>query len=768
MNRFSAPHLSRSLSPVLVLCALASCNDGGGKAGGVIPVVQTVELGGAWNFFQEGLDCDGSSFRALPMEIEDVASGEFVVRIGEPGSAFEFAGLQMDSSLVFGGSSTVGGVTLEIPSATWAIAANLNKLSGPLEAVRTEGGVDCAFTGAVEAFKADATQTSLVRGDWRWTLETDTVNGSCTAVGETQILGATLWPKRQNQFLVELALEDGDQLQFEGSLSGARLDVFGSDTLASGDEVHMVAGSFLTIAPGGVQGAGEFDIEILGSGPCEYTAIVTAERPSIGEPMIPFLRDVEGAQALMGIPPESPEAPVTLVDSLGSEVLGAGATNLSVQRIAEIVERRVLDGMTGETVTTARDGLVYTAGGDIFWVDLAQRFDANGERAVLPPVRVFAGNGTSIRELSVYVDLAQTTTVIVGERASDSVMIELQAIEEASASVLVSSTTEVLGMLMDATGSYHGMATLGGVADELRRLSVDQSSGTLALGVESVAISPKGALYFTRPGELLALDAGAAAPALLDSAAGGLYALGRFDGERMFIGRDDINGATLLSREPGSAPVVLAQTNSVGAGGAAFSDLVPVGDRVIFTMIGGSGTRRLIGVPKAGGTFELLVAAPDAANFSPALAQVLGDQAYFTALPISTFSVFGLDPTGVTAPEELFDHRLGSPLVEDTYALAAGRSATALTLLAESGDVRLLRRGDPSNGTLATADLIYGVSTPGAVVTVKPAGDRLLVADESATQGGDQSAELYWVDPSGAAAPVLVSGAAGEYNLPVD
>ncbi len=56
---------------------------------------------------------------------------------------------------------------------------------------------------------------------------------------------------------------------------------------------------------------------------------------------------------------------------------------------------------------------------------------------------------------------------------------------------------------------------------------------------------------------------------------------------------------------------------------------------------------------------------------------------------------------------------------------------------------------------------------PCALVTVASHGGALLVADESATQPDDQSAAMYWVDPSGMAAPVLVSGEAGEFNLPV-
>ncbi|MFT5733276.1 MAG: hypothetical protein ACJAZN_003779 [Planctomycetota bacterium] len=732
----------------------------------VAPTLAT--LGGSWNLFQDGTTCTGEEFSVLPMEIEDVASGEFLLRIGEAPSAFEFSGVQVEDSLVVSGVSTVDGVTLSIDSAEWLIAPNESKLAGALTATRTENGVDCAFAGDVEAFLTDATQTSLVRGDWEWTLTTLTTTGSCATQGEVRVLPATIWPKRQNQFIVELTLEDSQRVQFDGALTGARLDIGGTETLTNGDEFHIFSDSSLTIAPGGVGAAGTIHAEIVGSGICEYTASVVGVRPALGEPLVPFIRDVEGVQALMGIAPDDPAAPVTLLESLGSEALGVGATQLAVQRIAEVVERSVLDALTSTTVSTVRDGLVYTAGGDIFWVDLAQRFDADGERVMGAPILVFEGNGAPIRELDVFVDLARTTTVIVGDRTSDQVMIELHAIEEVTASVLVTGATDFLGMIMDAMGSYRGMATLGNVAGDLRRLSVDQSSELYATGVLAAALSPRGALYFVEPEELYALDAGVSVPILLESTAGGSYSLGGFDGERIFVGRDDPMSAAILGREPLAPATLLGQTSSVGAGGAAFSNLVSVGDRVIFTMIGGSGTRRLMALPKAGGTFELLISAPESANYSPAIAQVLGDRAYFTALPISTFSVFGLDPTGAVSPEELFDHRLGQPVLEDQYSLLAGRATAGLTLLSESGDVRLLQRGDPTNAALSAADLVYGVVTPGATVTVVTSGARLLVADESTTQPGDQSAELYWVDTSATVGPVLVSGEAGELNLPID
>ena len=111
MNRHDAPLLSRSHFPVLALVAVASCGGGGDAAGVVVPA-QAALLGGSWNLFQEGTDCAGAAFFALPLEIVDVASREYLVRIGDAAAPFEFVGQQVGDSVVVSGSSTVAGVTL--------------------------------------------------------------------------------------------------------------------------------------------------------------------------------------------------------------------------------------------------------------------------------------------------------------------------------------------------------------------------------------------------------------------------------------------------------------------------------------------------------------------------------------------------------------------------------------------------------------------------------------------------------------------------------
>ena len=767
--RFSPSRIRSSAVLTLVASvALVACNsdDNGSNGGGGGGVVIPASLGGAWNFFLDGTDCDGDVFSASSLEITETSEGQYLLQIGALPEVFEFPAERVNNTLTAGGTSSVGGVTLTLESAVWTIAGNGHKLSGAIETTRTEAGISCPFTGEMEAFQADATQTSLARGDWEWAARTSAVSGSCTTVGSVQAFDVTLWPKRQNQFVLDLGLPTGEHVQFDASVSGARMDFFGSETLANGDEMSFVAPSFVTIAAGGAAASGEMNVSISGSDPCDYSGTLTGARPAVGEPLLPFVRDIEGTQALMAVRPEDPSESIVLVDSLGSEALVAGVTAADVARFAEIVERPVQSAQAGGIITAVRDAMVYTAGGDIYWVDLAQRFDVDGGRIVLPPVKVFSGNGSSITDLAVYVDRAQTTTVIVGDRTSDRFMIELGIVAQASASALLGSSTEVIGMLMNASGEYRGMATLVATGSELRRLSVEQSSDLIATGVTEAAVSPGGALYYARTGQLAVIDAGETVPTILETLTGASYTFGRFEGERLFAGRDDTAGAAILSRAPGAALVELAQTASVAAGGAVFSDLVPVEDRVVFTMRGGSGTRRFMAVPKAGGMFQLLVAAPDAEAYDLDTAQVMNRFVYFGNTSSSAPTVFGLRPFGAI-PEDLADHELRAPFLSDVFAPSNSREPNAITFVGPTGSLLALPRTSPTNGALTTAEVVFTSTAQDGELVLAPMGNQMLFAERDASQTVDQQAPLYWVDLSSIGTVVQVSGEPGEFNLPI-
>jgi hypothetical protein len=763
--RSSSPS-RRSLAALTLAAGLAftSCNgdDDGSNGGTSAPA----SLGGTWNLFLDGTDCDGDEFSASTLEITETSSGEYLLQVGELPQVFEFNGQREGDTIVASGSSTVGDVTFELEPAVWTIAGNGQRLAGPISTTLTEGGVSCAFMGEMEAFLADATQVSLVRGDWEWAARTSVVSGSCTTVGDVQAFDVTLYPKRQNQFLLDLGLESGESLQFDAVLSGDRLDVSGSDLLANGDLMEFSAPSFLNIDAGGASVMGEFNVSLSGADSCDYTATVTGGRPAVGAPFLSYVRDVEGAQTLMGVRPDeatSSSGVVVLVDSLGSEALGSGALSLDVANFAEVVERPVLAGDGSGSVTMLRDAMVYTAGGDIYWVDLAQRFDVDGGRIVLPPVRVFTGNGSPILSLAVFVDRAQTTTVVVGDRASDRFMIELGVVAPTSASALLTASTDVLGMLMDTDGEYRGMATLVDAGDELRRLSVEQSSELIATGVTSAAVSPAGALYYARAGQLAVIDPGETSTTFLDTGVGATYSLGRFDGERLFASREDLAGASIISREAGVGVIELAQTASVGAGGAAFSDLVPVGDHVVFSMRGGSGTRRVMAVPKAGGTFELLVDAPEADRYDASTAQAMSGVAYFTT---PAPSVLALDPTGASAPEELSGFSLRAPFLSDAVPAAGSRDVAAISLVGSGGEIRVLRRGDPTNDPLSSAELVFTAATPDAELILVPTENQLLFADRDVSQS-DQFAPLYWTDLAPGSTAVPIANEPGELTLPI-
>ena len=318
-------------------------------------------------------------------------------------------------------------------------------------------------------------------------------------------------------------------------------------------------------------------------------------------------------------------------------------------------------------------------------------------------------------------------------------------------------------MLMDEGGLFRGMAIQTAAGNELRRISVAQSSELIATGVTAAAVSPGGALYYARPGQLAVVDAGETVPTVLQTAAGASYTLGRFEGERAFMTVEDAAVASILSREPGGPLVELAQTSSIGAGGAAFSDLVPVGDRIVFTMRGGSGNRLVIGVPKAGGTFEVLVPSPEADEYDPDTAQAMGATAYFSG----SSSVFGLDPAGVIAPEELLSSSVGAPLISDSFTAPGVRPLEAITLVGATGELSVLRRSDPVNGPLSDAVMFFTAGTQDAELVLAPMGSQLLFSDRDPSQAADQFAPLYWVDLLSGGAPMLVSGEPGELNLPI-
>lgn len=757
---------SAALLPVLLLGACGGGGSGSGNAPGSISAPL-----GTWNFFREGVSCEGDEFSALPMRVMNGAGDTYLVEIGDPGEAFAFTGVLVGGLFEVSGSDTVDGTTIEITSATWGVGAGGNMLQGGMSVVRTEGGVPCQVDDFVTAYREDGTSASVVAGPWEWLAEVVSQSGSCNQVGSTEFLPVVLHPRRAGQFTLEITTENGESLQFDAAFDGSELTASGSDIDSSGQLATIGTGSRIAIDPAGGTGAGTLVVQLDGG--CAFTFDVEAIRPSVGRALLPYIEDVEGTRTIVGVDPADPMSPVVIVPTVADPEYGFATSPFEIDTFTHRAARRAYDADSRQVLGESTELLFYRDGNRILQVDLAVRVDALGQTVPPTPRTIHTGASSSIYDLFGLDDLSGSTTILTFSQDGTRMLLEVDRAGGVR-SAPVATQGFVVGLTYDDQGNYDRCVVYDAGSDELMLQSVESGTELVGDGVDSFTMGVDGSVYFTRPNRVDVRNGRTGEVRQVYSAFGNTYRLGYAQGDDLvFTLETDSGSFRMLRTTPDGNAAQMAGTGDIAPSGSSTTRPVVVGSRALVQVVNAAGQDALFAAPMSGGVFTTLLSGPAAVEFVPGVnSHVLGERAYFDTINGANFDLAALDPLASPPVQEtLAGHRYEAMIQSRAYTLAEGTVPEAMIVRQSSGPLRntlkLIDLATNPMGLLSSAEVLFAPATDGRPTHLALTGRHGIVSDLSPGTSTDPASELYLVDLEGAASPLSLSTAPATVSIPI-
>lgn len=777
-----SPATQRSPFRLLPLLFIAACG-GGSDDGGGDSTPAPASPSGSWNFFREGTSCEGDEFVASSLTIDDLGGGAFEVRLGDAPEEFVFTAQRSGDQLDVSGTAIAGDTTLEIVDAQWLLAGDANSLTGTMTTLRTVGSQPaCEFVDAVEGFRQDATEASVVRGGWDWSAITVDSTGGCNEVGSLEVLTVFVLPKRQDQFVVDLTTGDGGRLQFDASLDGDTLILTGEDDLPSGS-ARLLPGSNLAFDAEGGFGQGTLFVESTESGgSCSFDLDISATRSRAGRDFIPFISDAEGTANLMGVDPEAPDAPFDFearMTELGSE------GSLDVDQIdaqIEVVESPLLDLESGLITGHVRSSMYFVGRSDtedsLLHQDIAVRLDAFGNPIDLPSTTIpFSSAPVRITNIAVLTDFDPNEEVLL-VTTRDPLSLEEEGFDFVVARDrfgFVRSTRipgigdRVVGPILDQDGRVDEVLVLG-QSGILYRQNFNGTSTTVDTNVSQAKVSPDGFAVFVKDDELRILERNQAASTLLASGNGGDWTLGEFEGRTLYAAR--MTGSLLtLRRYDRSNPnaTVVIGTVDVFTGAAA------QGNVFLATQVRATEDHVLVRIESPGTTTSWFSIEEESGATFRVQSGLFGTSSVDTDRTAGNWHfsdqsnslTVAIDASGNAATGFADGGSILGSVDADQYPRSGARRTESLVLSSESGALRVLDDAGAPFGGLPAATTRFSSPGPGRRLTVGVHPSGFLVADRTSSSAAIAEGRMNYLGREEGASPILVLDIPGELALPV-